>query len=224
MDNSRAITEVLVDGEVETEVFTFTNSNTAGTEFSTATLSINITGNGLKTFVGDATADTITGTDANEYIDGGAGNDVLSGGDGIDRIIGGADNDNLTGGNGADVFEWNLADAGAPGTPAVDTITDFNTGNDVSGLGNGDVLDLRDLLVGEENAGNLASFLHFEDVGGNAVVHVSSTGEFDPANYNPAVETQTIVLENVSVADLGVGNDQAIIQAMLDSNKLVIDQ
>ena len=46
----------------------------------------------------------------------------------------------MTGGAGHDVFRWQLADGGTAGTPARDTITDFNNANY-----SGDVLDLRDL-------------------------------------------------------------------------------
>ena len=33
----------------------------------------------------------------------------------------------LTGGIGSDVFKWELADRGAKGAPAIDTVTDFST-------------------------------------------------------------------------------------------------
>ncbi|MBK9624604.1 MAG: calcium-binding protein [Rhodocyclaceae bacterium] len=56
----------------------------------------------------------------------GAGTDTLTGGDGTDTLSGGAGNDTLTGGLLSDTFEWTLGDVGARGTPAVDTITDFN--------------------------------------------------------------------------------------------------
>ena len=62
-------------------------------------------------------------------------------------LIGGAGNDILTGGGGADVFQWVLADRGANGTPAIDSIRDFDTVN------GSDKLDLRDLLQGETHVG-----------------------------------------------------------------------
>ncbi len=51
---------------------------------------------------GGRNADSLTGTDAMERIDGGAGNDTLRGGGGNDILIGGAGNDFLDGGTGAD--------------------------------------------------------------------------------------------------------------------------
>ena len=62
---------------------------------------------------------------------------------GNDLLIGGAGNDTMTGGTGADVFSWSLADRGTVGAPATDTITGFTA------AAGDDILDLRDLLVGE---------------------------------------------------------------------------
>ena len=136
-----------------------------------------IGGTGIDDIYGEAGNDTLNGGDGNDKIFGGAGNDIINGGLGADLISGGAGNDTLTGGGaGVDVFKWELADAGTKGTPATDTITDFDPASMALG---GDVLDLRDLLSGENHTvgtGNLASYLHFELSGGNTVVHVSSTG------------------------------------------------
>ena len=94
---------------------------------------------------GDAGDDILNGNDGDDKLFGGAGNDVVDGGAGADTISGGAGNDTLTGGLGADTFKWELSDAGVKGTPAADVITDFNPVPLASG---GDVLDLRDLLLG----------------------------------------------------------------------------
>ena len=62
-----------------------------------------------------------------------------------------------------------MADRGVIGAPASDIITDFGVAPAASG---GDVLDLRDLLVGENHnvgVGNLASYLHFEKVGADTM-------------------------------------------------------
>ncbi|SOC07993.1 M10 family metallopeptidase [Rhodobacter maris] len=64
--------------------------------------------------------DTLTGNDAANAIDAGAGNDHVSGGAGDDRLTGGAGNDTLTGGTGADTF---LFSAGF----GTDEITDFSS-------------------------------------------------------------------------------------------------
>jgi Ca2+-binding RTX toxin-like protein len=178
-------------------------------------------GSGKDTLRGDAGNDTLDGGTGDDTLDGGAGNDVIIGGDGIDSILGGAGSDTLTGGIGADVFKWELADRGTKGTPAVDTITDFDPA--LPGAG-GDVLDLRDLLAGESHptgTGNLASFLHFETAGSDTKVHISSTGGF-LAGYAPGQEDQTILLQNVDLIG-SFSTDQQIIQDLLNKGKLITD-
>ncbi len=73
-----------------------------------------------------------------DIIDAGAGNDIVYGQEGDDRISGGAGDDILSGGSGADTFVWIANESGA------DEVLDFNTGE-------GDVLDIASLLVGESN-------------------------------------------------------------------------
>ena len=178
------------------------------------------TGNDL--IYGGVGNDVINGGDGVDTIYGGAGNDVINGGLGADIIFGGAGNDTLTGGGvGVDVFKWELTDQGAKGAPAADVITDFNAAS--AGAG-GDVLDLRDLLVGENHdvgAGNLASFLHFEKSGADTIVHISSNGEF-AAGFNAGKEVQTITLTGVDLVG-SFTNDQQIVQDLLSKQKLVTD-
>jgi Ca2+-binding RTX toxin-like protein len=157
----------------------------------------------------------VTGPAQSTIITGTTGDDILVGTANSDVIVGGAGNDTLTGGAGADVFKWELGNDGAVGAPAADIITDFS-------VAEGDVLDLKDLLIGE-NAGNLTNFLHFEESGANTIVHVNSTGGF-AGGFNPAQDTQTITLNNVSLTDLGGANDAAIIQNLLANNQLIVDQ
>ena len=89
----------------------------------------------------------------------------------------------------------------------------------------GDILDLRDLLVGENNGGtvpgNLASFLSFEIAGSNTVIHVSSTGGF-ASGYVPGNEDQTITLTGVDLVT-GFADSNAIITSLLTNNKLITD-
>jgi len=186
----------------------------------------NISGGiGKDEIYGDAGNDILSGDAGDDKLYGGDGNDTITGGDGADVISGGAGNDTLTGGLGADTFKWELADAGVKGTPATDVISDFNTALPASG---GDVLDLRDLLSGENHAtgaGNLASYLHFEKVvvgpDTNTVIHVSSQGEF-AAGFNSAKEVQTITLTGVDLVG-SYTNDQQIIQDLLTKQKLITD-
>jgi hypothetical protein len=121
----------------------------------------------------------------------------------------------------ADTFRWELADMGAKGAPAVDTVTDFNPAAVGSG---GDILDLRDLLTSENHAvgtGNLTNYLHFEHVGADTKVHISSSGGFS-GGYVANQENQTIVLQGVDLTS-GFSTDQQIIQDMLTKGKLLTD-
>ena len=190
-------------------------------------------GAGIDSLFGDIGNDVLRGGDGNDTLDGGIGNDrleggagtdILIGGDGADTLIGGSGNDTMTGGLLSDVFEWTLADAGTKGSPSVDTINDFNTAAAPSG---GDVLDLRDLLTGENHVsatGNLSNFLHFEKVGGDTMVHISSSGGFG-GGFNTGSEDQSIVLLGVDLyASVGANaTDQQIIQDMLNKGKLITD-
>jgi len=98
---------------------------------------------------GDDTANSLTGTEARDALMGLGGDDNLSGGDGNDRIDGGQGDDILTGGTGRDVFAWTFGDEGSTQAPAHDVISDFDNTSYA-----GDVLDLRDLLIGETHAAN----------------------------------------------------------------------
>lgn len=182
---------------------------------------------------GDSDSGTITvnldgnnamiGTDGDNVLLGGSSGDTLSGGAGKDVLQGGEGNDSLTGGLGADTFEWSLADHGTPGTPDVDTITDFDA------TANSDKLDLRDLLVGElSGSGNLANFLHFEIQGSDTVLHISSTGGFnlDPhavgPTYTSGAEDQKLVFQGIDLTG-GLTTDQLVIQDLLTKGKLITD-
>ena len=153
---------------------------------------------------------------------GSTGNDTLTGGDGNDTLWGGAGNDTLTGGLGSDTFKWSLADKGTTTTPASDQITDFNTASASSG---GDILDLRDLLTGESHTGtlpgNLNGYLHFEKIGSDTVVHVSTSGGF-AAGYVSTAQDQVITLSGVDLVT-GFANDNAIITDLLTKSKLITD-
>jgi Ca2+-binding RTX toxin-like protein len=180
-------------------------------------------GTGNDELYGEEGDDILNGNDGNDLINGGAGNDTINGGLGADTILGGSGNDTMTGGSAgvSDVFKWELADSGAKGSPAVDTITDFDA---VVGTSGGDALDLRDLLLGENHdvgIGNLANYLHFEKSGADTIVHVSSTGDF-ASGYSASKEVQTVVLQNVDL--IGTMNtDQQIIQDLLTKGKLYTD-
>ena len=185
--------------------------------------------------LGGAGNDNLSGGAGNDYLSGGAGNDVLGGGDGADRLRGGAGSDTLTGGAGVDVFAWSLGDAGTAAARPIDTITDFNP----AAVGaSGDVLDLRDLLVGElkgavdathpnGTVGNLQNFLDFNVIGGNTEIRVSSGGQFAGGTYAAGSEDQRIVLQGVDIRSslslAATATDAQIIQELLNRGKLIAD-
>ncbi|MCL2657253.1 MAG: Ig-like domain-containing protein, partial [Betaproteobacteria bacterium] len=163
---------------------------------------------------GDKHDHTLVGHGGNDHLIGGAGNDVL---------VGGPGNDVMTGGLGNNTFVWHLGDQGKAGTPAIDTITDFGQG------GKHDALDLRDLLQGEnhtggnDDIGNLTSYLHVEQHGNDAVIDISSSGGFSQG-YNAGAVDQKIVLQGVDLTDGGsLHTDTQIIQNMLMNQKLHTD-
>ncbi|MEH6542846.1 MAG: type I secretion C-terminal target domain-containing protein, partial [Porticoccaceae bacterium] len=163
---------------------------------------------GDDTLNGDAGDDTLYGGSGNDTLNGGADVDILFGGSGDDDLTGGLGSDLLTGGLDADTFTWLSGDeAGAP----TDTITDFN-------VGEGDVLDLSNLLIGETNtSASLDSYLDFNLVGGDTVITV----DVDGAGGGTA--GQTIVLEGVDLTSGGALTDVQIIDSLLASNSLDTD-
>ena len=173
--------------------------------------------------IGGLGNDTLDGGDGIDELRGGAGNDILIGGNGNDILVGGLGNDTLTGGAGSDVFRWEFADRGSAGSPAVDTVTDFNNALPSAG---GDVLDLRDLLQGETLAGgavgNLTNYMHMTLSGGNTVIQLSSAGGF-ASGFNAGAIDQTIVLQGVDLTSAGTRTDLQIIQDLLTRSKLVVD-
>jgi Ca2+-binding RTX toxin-like protein len=237
----------LVDLSVTARATESGNGATASTTGSLQFMVLNrftsadLDGDGLNNVVGTSAGNTLNGTTGNDYIlglagndslnggsgndvlDGGAGNDTLNGGAGNDRLYGGPGDDTLTGGTGSDVFAWTLADRGTTAAPASDTITDFNTAAPSAG---GDVLDLRDMLVGEwgttTSAGNLSSYLHFDFSSGNTIIQISSTGGF-AGGYNASAVDQRITLQGVDLRGGTLTGDEQIIQDLLTRSKLVVD-
>jgi Ca2+-binding RTX toxin-like protein len=174
-------------------------------------------GDGNDALYGGAGGDTLEGGAGTDFLAAGAGVDSVDGGAGEDVIIGGQGNDALTGGLLSDTFAWELGDGGTAGTPAIDTITDFDTAAAASG---GDVLDLQDLLVGE-SSDTLEDFLYFESSGSDAILHISSTGGFS-GGYLASAEDQTVVINDYDLSAYG-GIQADIINDLINSNKLIID-
>lgn len=183
---------------------------------------------GDDTITGGTAGDQLFGNEGNDVLRGLAGNDLLHGGPGNDLLIGGIGNDTLIGGLGSDVFRWELNDGGASAASrAVDTIKDFDVTTPAAG---GDVLDLRDLLSGENTAGgvgNLANYLDFDTSGSNTVIRVSTAGGFANGTYAASADNQQIVLEGVNLrSGLGLSADASgaqIIGKLIESGKLLVD-
>ncbi|MDR7307103.1 type I secretion C-terminal target domain-containing protein, partial [Rhodoferax saidenbachensis] len=200
-------------------------------------------GAGNDALFGEAGSDLLYGGAGNDYLNGGASNDALRGGAGNDRLEGGAGSDVLKGDTGADVFSWSLNDGNSTtGVSNAGGGNAYGVGNSIGLSGTtdlvmdfskseGDALDLRDLLVGENHqglaSGNLSNYLHFEVSNGNTVVHVSTTGGFTGGTYNAANENQTIVLTGVNLLQDNSGtallNDNAVIQDLLTNKRLIVD-
>ena len=97
---------------------------------------------------------------------------------------------------------------GTAASPAEDTITDFHAGQ------GGDVLDLSDVLVDEENH-QLDEYLHFNFADGDTTVEISSEANGDV--------TQKVTLKGVDLSSMG-SSDSEIISNLLDDGNLQVDQ
>ncbi|WP_159098083.1 retention module-containing protein [Parazoarcus communis] len=206
----------------DTSTLTVTPPSGSSTDFALQVSASSVEPNGdtalsVKSFtIIVGTADTVA--PGSELV-GAAGDDLLSGGSGNDSLRGGAGNDSLLGDLGADTFVWKLNDGGTAGNPAVDTVGDFTVGI-YDGTGTADRLDLADLLKDESSA-TIDNFLSVEQVSGNTVLHVSSSGGF-AGGYSAGAEDQTIVLENVTFDSALSSHD--IINQLITNNQLLIDK
>jgi hypothetical protein len=129
----------------------------------------------------------LIGTDAAEFLAGGAGNDTIQGGGGNDRLSGGAGNDRIAGGTGDDVVLGGAGDDQLQGDDGDDIVL-TGTGSDQAegGAGNDYILaDGEDTTVsgGEGNdwveGGNQASGDDPDSIGGDDVIVSVSMGSVD---------------------------------------------
>ncbi|WP_156337476.1 VCBS domain-containing protein, partial [Achromobacter aegrifaciens] len=177
-------------------------------------------GKGDDIIYGQGGNDVLWGDDGNDKLYGGTGNDELHGGAGNDILVGGKGNDTMWGDGGSDTFKWQLGDQGTTAQPAIDTIKDFSKASVVDG---GDVLDLKDLLVGEKD-GNLSQYLNFKQDpanSNNTLVEINTQGKLGSQGAD-----QKIVLENVDLTHDANGqamSNQAIINDLLQKGKLNVD-
>jgi len=158
---------------------------------------------------------SVVGTSKGDILYGGDGDDTLWGLAGNDQLIGGPGDDILYGGAGNDTFIWKKGNAGTVAQPATDWVMDFGMGGpDPNG---DDVLDLRDLLQGEENSTDLSQYLKFSASGGNTYIYVSSDGNLAA---NGAGYDQMIGLVGVDLTG-GLTDTNQILANL--GNKLLID-
>jgi Ca2+-binding RTX toxin-like protein len=171
-------------------------------------------GDGDDQVYGGSGDDRLEGGAGNDLLTGGAGNDVIFGDTGNDRLIGGSGDDSLIGGDGIDIFALESGDEGIVGVPAVDTIADFTLGVD------GDVLDLSDMLQGEDLA-SLDGYLNFsyDGASGNTTISVDSDG-----SSGSFESVQEIVLSGIDLTANGTLSDQQILDNLLNNGNLIVDQ
>jgi Ca2+-binding RTX toxin-like protein len=146
------------------------------------------------------------GSDAgDDFLAGEEGNDTLLGQGGDDILFGAVGSDTMTGGNDADTFLWQAGDADG----SIDSITDFDASE-------GDVLDISDLLQGEDSA-TIDQYLTVTDTGSNEVtITVDEDGDGSGINM-------TVVIEGIDFGSLGV-DSSAVLQQLLSDGNLNIDQ
>lgn len=158
--------------------------------------------------------ENIVGSNGDDRFAGSFEANIISGGGGNDLIEGDAGSDTLAGGSGSDTFRWNAGDEfnALPGI-AIDSIADFETGVD------GDVLDLRDFLVGDHwgTPGNLETFFDFSFDGSSTIIDVSSQ------RFPGGPVDQQIVLTGVDLTNGGSLNETQVIQNLLTGGNLVVD-
>lgn len=115
----------------------------------------------------DTNSNILYGDDGDDYLYGSAGNDTLNGGAGVDYLHGAGGADILTGGEDTDTFAFLSTTAFS----AVDTITDFAAGE------SGDIIDIRDLLIGYNATTSLiADFISMTESAGNTLFKVDRDG------------------------------------------------
>jgi Ca2+-binding RTX toxin-like protein len=173
-------------------------------------------GDGDDMLYGGGGRDVLLGGGGADQLEGGFGRDRLEGGDGNDRLVAGAGNDILFGDDGIDTFVFDSGDEGSVGSPAVDTIADFTPG-----VG-GDVLDLSDMLQDEElGLIDLVDYFDFsyDNATGATTINIDVDG-----NSGVFETSQQIVLSDIDLTANGALSNQDILDNLLSSGNLIVDQ
>ena len=118
---------------------------------------------------GGGSYDSVSGDNGDDVLYGEAGNDQVFGGNGNDTLYGGAGADRLYGNGGLDSFVFMGADLDG----SVDTVYDFS-------LGDGDILDVSDILTGYNAAVDaIEDFVQITDNGTHSFLSVDANGGAD---------------------------------------------
>jgi parallel beta-helix repeat protein len=120
--------------------------------------------------VGGHVNDRLVGRDGDDILIGHGGDDRFWGNSGNDVLYGGDGSDTMKAGDGADLF---IVDAVQNG---VDNILDFRAGD-------GDVLEITEILSFEPLADSIEDFLTLTEVNGNTVVSVDADGSANGSNF-----------------------------------------
>lgn len=136
-------------------------------------------------FTGSDIANTITGNTGKNVIHGGLGDDVIDGGGGKDKLYGDG---------GADTFRF---DADTAFLNPV-RIMDFN-------IGQGDTLDISDIISNYDDSLTITSWLRITDKGGHSIIEVDADG----SGSNAAQFKTIAILHNIN----GLTGETALVQA-----------
>lgn len=204
-----------VTGALNFDTVKITALDSTGNGFGVSSLSVDQTTAGfdqtveITATVTDGDLDTASTTwdftfDGTGDLMGTSGDDIIQGNGGIDVLVGSLGDDLLTGDAGADIFDWNLGDAG---TGSTDTITDFNrSAGGAYNATEGDVLDLSDLLVGEDTSDlvDLANYISVSAAGGDTTISIDVDGSndfVDPDQEIVLTGVTGVTLESLVVTD-----------------------
>ncbi|MGM0914586.1 MAG: retention module-containing protein [Pseudomonadota bacterium] len=151
-------------------------------------------------------------SDTDSYVITGTGeSDMLYGSEGDDTLVGGAGDDSLSGDAGADTFIWNLGDEGDAESPSLDTVTDFS-------IGEGDMLDISDMLSGIPDGADLSTFIQAAPSDSGTMLYISTEGSLADGDLSGA--DQMILLSNVEMGDL---SSLQFLQSLIEDGQLEID-
>lgn len=160
-------------------------------------------------FNGTDRADTLTGTQFDDEIEGHRGADLLIGGKGNDDLEGGKDNDTLRGGGGHDELDGGSGNDRLTGGAGRDSL-DGGTGDDVLTGGTGadvfefDAGDGHDIITDFQNGRDRLDFDDLDATGIQALIATASQQGADLVLSHSA--GSSVTLRNMQLADLDLSD------------------